>query len=863
MASRRRLHLELLEPRHVLSSLLVVNSVSTQLPLAIDGLTIEPFAQVGLSPSALTQQVYDPGQLALLSDPSATTEALVLTFNHPYSPALLLGDTLGTDLQLTGADGRPVIDPLADPPQELTDQPFADAVTRLIVPLIQGDFTDRWQPVPLQPATYHVALAALSNLEFALGGGFPPDMDQPLGQFTVLGRGATLNDSVNLGTLGTGGESVAGTLDPNNYQAALDLYEFHLAPGQLWQVELDVAARGIGSPLLGALTLFDAQGNVLATRDSGSGSLAEPSDPYLVTGLNPGTYYVGVSGAGNLPDVPGGYDPLAGTPGTSGRSQPGGPFPVQLHLIAAPVVERVSLSSFNLDYADPLSTAPTELDLTFSGSVDLSSFFVPDHQQSALQVVDSSGHDWPMTAIGYDASSHRLSFRFNEPLPAGSYTLVVPAQGGLTDSAGLPVLGPPGSPSGVLERWTVAPAPASDSPSDLGVIWPGVVNVTWIPRTTARTVQLAPGQDTAYRFVVICPGIYQVTTAEGSASVQVDRADGTTAVDPGSVSPAAPYLMNLTPGVYSLHFNTFASQPAVLEWRLTPLALDYEKILDNGVGQAPAVGLALVAPGALDAASPSSGLAVNPAILSANPSSSVVSPIPSSLLVTLNTSLMGLPSSDAGHVSAVGPTAEGGLVALADNGAGLVPGIRYGSALGSSPLVGAEDLALLPGAPGAPALVSRDDAPRGQGGASAGGDSADARALARADWLIQLADWLNDGLRSPEPAQPGDPAVHVPLLAMVGNPLAATTQGRRSGPAGWAGSGGWQSLIQDDLGASASLVVAAAVSYRLRRPLRKWWRRHDPGAADRRGSRFFPGRPHFPSGRAGAAGQGRTRSQSA
>ena len=58
---------------------------------------------------------------------------------------------------------------------------------------------------------------------------------------------------------------------PATSPSSVDLYQFTLAPGQLWEVGLDVAAESIGSPLQPALSLFDDAGNVLATSNSGTG----------------------------------------------------------------------------------------------------------------------------------------------------------------------------------------------------------------------------------------------------------------------------------------------------------------------------------------------------------------------------------------------------------------------------------------------------------------------------------------------------------------------------------------------------------------------------------------------------------------
>ena len=73
-----------------------------------------------------------------------------------------------------------------------------------------------------------------------------------------------------------------------------------------------------------------------------------------------------------------------------------------------------------------------------------------------MTVVNSSGRTWPITATDYQESRNSLSFIFDEPLPAGTYSLEVPAHGGLTDLSGDPVIGPSGSPPGILATWTVA-----------------------------------------------------------------------------------------------------------------------------------------------------------------------------------------------------------------------------------------------------------------------------------------------------------------------------------------------------------------------------------------------------------------------
>ena len=73
-----------------------------------------------------------------------------------------------------------------------------------------------------------------------------------------------------------------------------------LGPGHFWRLGVQLDAQRIGSPLRGALSLFDSNGNVLATvMPAREGPTFRPI-PIFFSGLNPGVYYIGVSGAGNL-----------------------------------------------------------------------------------------------------------------------------------------------------------------------------------------------------------------------------------------------------------------------------------------------------------------------------------------------------------------------------------------------------------------------------------------------------------------------------------------------------------------------------------------------------------------------------------
>src|SRR5262245_55643884 len=129
-AGRRHPSWDCLEPRCVLSAIIPVSNLTTESPLAVQGLIIEPFHQLGFKLADLQQQVSDPGELALLTDPPPSTQALVLTFNQAVSPSLLQGDFLGNDVQITDSHQNPLIDSPTSLPLELFLDPNADTATQ-------------------------------------------------------------------------------------------------------------------------------------------------------------------------------------------------------------------------------------------------------------------------------------------------------------------------------------------------------------------------------------------------------------------------------------------------------------------------------------------------------------------------------------------------------------------------------------------------------------------------------------------------------------------------------------------------------------------------------------------------------------
>jgi hypothetical protein len=190
----------------------------------------------------------------------------------------------------------------------------------------------------------------------------------------------------------------------------------------------------------------------------------------------------------------------------------------------------------------------------------------------------------------------------------------------------------------------------------------------------------------------------------------------------------------------------------------------------------------------------------------------------------LDTNIVGLPSGNAMNVAAVGPMVELGMVAVADRSNGPMAGIRYGSSSVTAPptesTYDSSDPALVTTVPAKnvrtealTAIAARDPE-----NASL---VADRRALAQAEWLVRLAVGFGEqfGLSSSVPnvtAGAGSKSPVADSTVLVQNP--ANQRKSIHEPRTSVNS------AQLDAGLPLGVVVMAAVSYRMRRPLRRWWR---------------------------------------
>ena len=124
--------------------------------------------------------------------------------------------------------------------------------------------------------------------------------------------------------------------------------------------------------------------------------------------------------------------------------------------------------------------------------------------------------------------------------------------------------------------------------------------------------------------------------------------------------------MQLAHGVYQIRFANVSPVAAQFQWRLKIGSVDWEKIIGNGVGQGAALALSLLSPAVTDSAPASAPDFQGPALLpAASVGAGPSGPVPSNLLITLNTSLLGQPGYTASALASVGPSVEGSSVALA------------------------------------------------------------------------------------------------------------------------------------------------------------------------------------------------------
>jgi hypothetical protein len=516
-------------------------------------------------------------------------------------------------------------------------------------------------PGPLGPGHYRLYLLGSSPLA-----GMPGGPDLLVDDFTVAPPSSPLAGATDLDSPVSKITTVTGSLDLADNPAATAYYKVELPQGHFWRLGVEVDAARIGSPLLAELSVLDAQGHPIAS--SVTGAPDAPNDPYEFLGLSPGTYYIAVAGRSDI------------------ASDPSGSF--RLQVVADPADAATSVISATLSYADPTQKVPTGLVLQFSGPLDASA--MAGHVSDLVQLVDDSGRTWTADATTYNVSTSSLTIVFDRALPAGHYTVVPAGQGTLVDLAGKSPAAP-GLPAGALAQFTVTAAPASDGPTDYGPVFPGQAR-----DGISATLSLAPGQEVTYRFVLTAGAAYNLITAYGGSAptftAQVDGVDVT--LDLGTAGLPQNHPVALPPGVITLHVKA-GLLGSTVDWSLLLANGKNDLLLDNGVGQASALGLRLITPTPLDGQAglaslpavpdgPAAPGAALPAAASAtSPPSPGTTPVAApagstGLLFAAGAGLVGHPSTQDDAIAVVGPVTPGGMMALSSS----VPGIPQGLAIG-------------------------------------------------------------------------------------------------------------------------------------------------------------------------------------
>ncbi|WP_435010525.1 hypothetical protein P12x_001796 [Tundrisphaera lichenicola] len=501
---------------------------------------------------------------------SQSPTSVTVAFNRPINL-----DTLGSDLAIIRLDSQG--NPISGFQLNLcTFDPDGLQLTGTI-------------PGPLESGHYQVWIAGDSGISDLEGNLLLPD-GQPaiLGEFSVVIHGIGLTDAIDLGTPGSSTMEISGSLDFKKDPYSVSLYKISLPEGQFWRLGLEVSSQRDGGSLDTALSLFDAQGRLISSDELGR--IDAPFDPYLFTGVNPGVYYIGVSGTGNLPDLDGGYDPATGSPGSIPQVQDGGIF--RLQIVADPVNAPVSLRAIDVIHADPLDPSPTGLSLQFSGSIqtggqdgDLSTRM--DH---GIELVGPDGQLWPVMALSYDESKSRITYLFQDHLEAGRYTIRLPVDYGLVDLAGLSPVAE-GQPSRVLGGFDVKAREGAPDLTDLGALRPGRFSVG-----TAFQIALDPGSSRSYRFVVTFPTIYSFQLSDSGVPIPVRGNGHDLQASIGSRDSSligGSNQMTLDPGVYSIRIENNSNEMVDSHFSIIHNAYN-ELIFKNGVGQGPGLPVRLI-----------------------------------------------------------------------------------------------------------------------------------------------------------------------------------------------------------------------------------------------------------------------------
>jgi methionine-rich copper-binding protein CopC len=672
--------LERLESRLALSLTSPMGGGSTILGPSVS--TLDTTSPAPLGPDLTVLSTTPTSGSALTQSPTTVT----VLFDRPIDSSTFGSEDVVIE-QFVDGSWQDASDP-ANLPLETTD----DSGTQLILTL----------PNALALGQYQIVFSGNSFLSGVDGSMLASvGSDQVLGQFTIAAPApppvappaATLATATDLGSPSTGLITVKGALDLASNPGAVQLYKIELPNGQFWRLGSAIAAERIGSPLNSLLSLFDAQGNLLLTTTTGR--VDALNDPFFFTGLRGGTYYIGVSGVGNAPGQPGGYDPVSGQAGTASPTANGGTF--LLNVVADPVLAPTQLLGYTIDRADPIGP-PTGVSLTFSGPLNMTS--IAGKSAQGIVLVNQAGQSFPITAIAANPGQTVYSFVWDQALPTGRYTVKIPSadNGGLTDLAGL-TPSAPGQPAGTLLSFVVvAQTLGTSDSSNIGPLY------NFQNASVERQGTITPLSAANYRFVVLWDGFFkiQVQSPGVTPAVTLYGPSGIQTLSTGGPGNLLFRSIHLTPGMYILQLTNPSRTTIHVDWVLASTT-DFDSLLMNGVGQGPALNLRLMTPttdgSATDANSGVSGPTASNAgaaggsVTGSTPGTSssagrdfasaagLAGPVSSfTLYLSAGGTLVGRPDTAPGYTASPSASQGPGMVALSSGGIGTFQRLGFGEA---------------------------------------------------------------------------------------------------------------------------------------------------------------------------------------
>ncbi len=384
----------------------------------------------------------------------------------------------------------------------------------------------------------------------------------------------------------------------------VDLYHFQVQGEGSFSLAAEVFAGRIGSPLDPGVSLYQRLEDGSLQFVAGNNNTLNPvtatnwfspifTDAALFAGLTEGDYFVAVSSGQNTPapaegqaiDAEGLFNPVIAHSGLYGSNT--GRYVLNLRVTADNVAPEVVL--ITPEAGSLLSEAPTHLTVQFSESMSLQELAFRAFEQpefgtvSAAFIRSADGTEFYPRLESYDATNCAASFVLLDGLPSGHYEWHLSGARGLTDLAGLPLVGnaddgdfvvgfdvessPRGREGDPLNYLAIEPNDDLETPQDLGVIFPHEwqSGITISREASEANADSVTDQADVYRFEVLLKHDYffSVTGDSLPASMRLTLRDADGQLINAAVSGMGKTLKStLQPGVYFLQVGTWPSESA-------------------------------------------------------------------------------------------------------------------------------------------------------------------------------------------------------------------------------------------------------------------------------------------------------------